>query len=147
MGQPNSSFKNKSHLHGLAIYVKEGPCFARDLNNSYLRYQFSSFLSVSYVFFFNGSSISIFFVQFFYVVSSNIEKVFSTNPFLTYSSLETWEVLQRGGQPIIAELIHLVNFTIFLSSAALLKLLTIPLASLTVKLIALLFRISLQLLT
>ena len=65
MGQPNSSFKNKSHLHGLAIYVKEGPCFACDLNNSYLRYQFASFLSVSYVFFFNGSLISIFFVQFF----------------------------------------------------------------------------------
>ena len=41
----------------------------------------------------------------------------------------------------------LVNLIIFLSSAALLKLLTIPLTSLTVKLIALLFKVSLQLLT
>ena len=65
--------------------MKEGPCFTRDLNDSYLRYKLASFLSGSCLFFFfDGSSISGLFLHSFCVVSSNIEKVFSVNPFLVY---------------------------------------------------------------
>ena len=49
---------SSTHMHGLAVYVKEGLPFARDLSlenfaNSYFCFQLALFHSVSYFFFLN----------------------------------------------------------------------------------------------
>ena len=73
-----------THMHGLAVYVKEGLPFARDLSlensaDSYLCLQLALLHSVSYFFFLYrspSSSLSTAFDS----VSSNIDKVLSINP-------------------------------------------------------------------
>ena len=52
-----------AHMHGLAVYVKEGPHFARDLSlensvDSYLCFRLALLCSVSYFFFLYCSSSS-----------------------------------------------------------------------------------------
>ena len=68
-----------THMHGLAVYVKEGLPFARDLSleNSLL---FSTgFTSVSYFFFlYRSPSLSL--CTIFDSISSNIDEVLSMNP-------------------------------------------------------------------
>ena len=75
---------SSTHMHGLAVYVKEGLPFARDLSlehsaDSYLCFRLALLHSVSYFFFlyrflaiFPGTSID--------SISSNIGEVLSINP-------------------------------------------------------------------
>ena len=71
-------------MHGLAVYVKEGLPFARDLSlensaDSYLCFQLALLHSVSYFFFFYRSPSSSL-CTVFYSVSSTIDEVLSINP-------------------------------------------------------------------
>ena len=73
-----------THMHGLAVYVKEGLPFARDLSleNSadyYLFFRLALLQSVSYFFFlYRSPSLSLSTV--FDSISSNIDEVLSINP-------------------------------------------------------------------
>ena len=75
---------SSTHMHGLAVYVKEGLLFARDLSlensaDSYLCFQLALLHSVSYFFFlYRSPSSSLCTV--FDSISSNIDEVLSTNP-------------------------------------------------------------------
>ena len=75
---------SSTHMHGLAVFVKEGLPFARDLSlensaDSYLRFQLAFRQSVSYFFFlYRSPSSSLCTV--FYSISSNIDEVLSINP-------------------------------------------------------------------
>ena len=71
-------------MHGLAVYVKEGLPFARDLSlenstGSYLCFRLALLHSVSY-FFFLYQSLSSSFCTVFDFISSNINQVLSINP-------------------------------------------------------------------
>ena len=71
-------------MHGLAVYVKEGLPFARDLAlensaDSYLCFQLALFHSVSYFFFLYQSPSSAL-CTVFDSISSNIDEVLSINP-------------------------------------------------------------------
>ena len=78
--QKNSS----THMHGLAVYVKEGLPFARDLSlensaDSYLCFRLALLHSVSYFFFlYRSPSSSLCMV--FDSISSNIDEVLLVNP-------------------------------------------------------------------
>ena len=73
-----------THMHGLAVYVKEGLTFSRDLEiensaDSYLCFQLALLHSVSYFFFlYRSPSSSLCTV--FDSISSNIDEVLSINP-------------------------------------------------------------------
>ena len=73
-----------THMHGLAIYVKERLQFVRDLSledyaDSYLCFPLASLHSVSYFFFlYQSPYLSLCMV--FDTISSNIDEVFSFNP-------------------------------------------------------------------
>ena len=73
-----------THMHGLAVYVKEGLPFARDLSlensaDSYLFFRLALLQSVSYFFFlYRSPSLSLSTV--FDSISSNIDEVLSINP-------------------------------------------------------------------
>ena len=74
--------KDSTHMHGLAVYVKEGLPFARDLSlensaDSYLCFRLASLHSVSYFFFLYRSPSSLCTV--FDSISSNIDEVLSIN--------------------------------------------------------------------
>ena len=75
---------SSTHTHDLAVFVKEGLPFARDLSlensaDSYLRFQLAFRQSVSYFFFlYRSHSSSLCTV--FYSISSNIDEVLSINP-------------------------------------------------------------------
>ena len=71
-------------MHGLAVYVKEGLPFARDLSleksaDSYLSFRLALLHSVSYFFFLYQSSSSAL-CTLFDSISSNIDEVLSINP-------------------------------------------------------------------
>ena len=71
-------------MHGLAVYVKEGLSFARDLSlensaDSYLSFQLVLLPSVSYFFFLYWST-SLSFCTVFDSISSNIDEILSINP-------------------------------------------------------------------
>ena len=71
-------------MHGLAVYVKEGLPFARDLSlensaDSYLCFRLALFHSVSY-FFFLYRSLSLSSCMVFNSISSIIDEVLSVNP-------------------------------------------------------------------
>ena len=73
-----------THMHGLAVYVKEGLPFARDLSlensaDSYLCFRLALLHSVSYFFFLCRSPSSIL-CMVFDSISSNIDEVLSINP-------------------------------------------------------------------
>ena len=75
---------SSSHMHGLAIYVKEGLSFARDLSpensaDSCLCFQLALLHSVSYFFFLYRSPSSAL-CMVFDSISSNIDEVLSINP-------------------------------------------------------------------
>ena len=70
-------------MHGLAVYLKEGLSFARDLflenfKDSYLCFRLSLLHSVSYFFFLYRSPLSLRIV--FDSISSEIDEVLSINP-------------------------------------------------------------------
>ena len=70
-----------THMHGLAVYVKEGLPLARDLSleNSYLCFRLTLLHSVSYFFFLYRSPSSAL-CTVFDSISSNIDEVLSINP-------------------------------------------------------------------
>ena len=73
-----------THMHGLAVYVKEGLPFPRNLSlknsaDSYLCFRLALFHSVSYFFFLYQSPSSAL-CTVFDSISSNIDEVFSINP-------------------------------------------------------------------
>ena len=75
---------SSTHMHGLAVYVKEGLPFARDLSlensaDSYLCFQLALLHSVSYFFFLYRSPFSSL-CTVFDSISSNIDEVLSINP-------------------------------------------------------------------
>ena len=75
---------SSTHMHGLAVYVKEGLPFARDLSlensvDSYLCFQLALLHSVSYFFFLYRSPSSLL-CTVFDSISSNIDEVLSINP-------------------------------------------------------------------
>ena len=73
-----------THMHGLAVYVKEGLLFARDLSlensaDSYLCFRLALLHSVSYFFFlYRSPSLSVCAV--FDSISFNIDEVLLINP-------------------------------------------------------------------
>ena len=73
-----------THMHGLAVYVKEGLPFARDLSlensaDSYLCFRLALLHSVSYFFFLYQSPSSLL-CTVFDSISSNIDEVLLINP-------------------------------------------------------------------
>ena len=74
-------------MHGLAVYVKEGLPFARDLSlensaDSYLCFRLALLHSVSYFFFLYRSPSSSSYTV-FDSISSNIDKIHSANVFVS----------------------------------------------------------------
>ena len=74
---------SSTHMHGLAVYVKEGLPFAWDLSlensaDSYLYFQLALLHSVSYFFLYQSPSSALCTV--FDSISSNIDEVLSINP-------------------------------------------------------------------
>ena len=103
-------------MHGLAVYVKEGLPFARDVSlensaDSYLCFRLALLHSVSYFFFlFRSPSLS--FCTVFYSILTKIDEVFSINPsahLLLFLFLETLTSIIRTGLPI---LVVCYNFSI-----------------------------------
>ena len=139
-------------MHGLAVYVKEGLPFERDLSlenssDSYLCFRLALLHSVSYFFFLYRSPSSAL-CTVFDSVSSNIMRFSRSTHLLMFLSLETLMSIIRTGLLILVELIDLVNFVItFLSQMTLLRWLTFLLGSQTVILIVQLFWIYFFLLT
>ena len=77
--------ESNTHMHGLAVYVKEGLPFARDLSlensaDSYLCFRLALLHSVSY-FFFLYRSPSSFLCMVFDSILSNMDEVLSINPY------------------------------------------------------------------
>ena len=104
-----------THMHGLAVYVKEELHFARDLSlenstDSYLSFRLALLHSVSYFFFLCRSP--------FLALCTVFDSMgFSRSThLLMFLSLETLTSIIRTGLPILVELIDLVNpVIIFLS--------------------------------
>ena len=130
-------------MHGLAVYVKEGLPFARDLSlensaDCYLCFRLALLHSASYFFFlYQSPSLSLCMV--FYCISSNIDEVLSINPPANVSVFADFNVHHKdwltysGGTDRPAELCY-SSFKM-----TLLRWLTFLLRSLTVILRALLF--------
>ena len=135
---------SSTHMHGLAVYVKEGLTFARDLSlensaNSYLCFRPALLHSMSYFFFLYGSPSSSL-CTVFDSISSNVDEVLSINPSPNVFVFGDLTSIIRTGLPILVELIDLVNSVIiFLSQATLIRWLTFLLGSQTVILTVLLF--------
>ena len=75
---------SSTHMHGLAVYVKEGLPFAQDLSlensaDSYICFQLALLHSVSYFLLFYRSP-SLLLCTVFYSISSNMDEVLSINP-------------------------------------------------------------------
>ena len=75
---------SSTHVHGLAVYVKEGLPFARDLSlenfsDCYLSFRLALLHSVSYFFFLYRSPSSSLCMS-FYCISCNIDEVLSISP-------------------------------------------------------------------
>ena len=116
-------------MFGLAVYVKEGLPFARDLSlensaDSYLCFRLALLHSVSY-FFFLCRSPSLSLCMVFDSISSNIDELLLINPSANVFVFGDFNVIIRTGLPILVELIDVVNSVIiFLSQMTLLKWLT-----------------------
>ena len=122
---PSIQKDSSTHMHGLAVYVKEGLPFARDLSlensaDSYLCFRLALLHSVSYFFFLYRSPSSAL-CTVFDSISSNIDEVLLINPSANVLSLKTLTSIIRTGLPILVELIDLVkSVIIFLSQTTLL---------------------------
>ena len=142
---------SSTHMHGLAVYVKEGLPFAWDLSleNSSDSYVFdwlyftqchTSFSSIDHLL-----QLCAQFLILFHLTQTRLSR--STH-LLMFLSLETLTSIIRTGLHIPVELINLVNFVItFLSQMTLLRWLTFLLGSQNVILIVQLFWIYFFLLT
>ena len=135
---------SSTHMHGLAVYVKEGLPFAWDLSleNSadsyyvfdqlYFTQCLNSFSSINHLL-----QLCARFLILFHLTQMGFSR--STH-LLMFLSLETLTSIIRTGLLILVEMIYLVNFVItFLSQMTLLRWLTFLLGYQTVILIVLLF--------
>ena len=110
-----------THMHGLAVYVKEGLPFAQDLSlensaDSFLCFSLALLHAVSFLLFFLLSITFSSLCMVFDSISSNIDDVLSINSSADVLSLETLKAIIRIGLPILVELIDLVySVIIFLS--------------------------------
>ena len=141
---PLTRKESSTHIHRLAVYVKEVFPFARDLSlgntaDSYWCFRLALHHSVSYFFFlYRSPSLSLFTV--FDSILSNIDVVLSINPYANVFFLKNLTSVIRTGLPILMELIDQVkSVIIFLSQMTLLRWLTFLLGFQTVILIVLLF--------
>ena len=112
---------SSTHMHGLAVYVKEGLPFAQDLSlensaDSYLCFRLALLHSVSYFFFLYRSPSSAL-CTVFDSISSNIDEVLLINPSAVFFlSLETFNIHHKdwltysGGTDWPGELCY--NFSI-----------------------------------
>ena len=104
---------SSTHMHGLAVYVKEGLPFAWGLflENSAdsCLFRLALLHSVYYFFILYGSP-SLPLCMVFDCISSNIDEV-SRSTHLLFLSMETLMFIIRTGLPILVELINLVNFS------------------------------------
>ena len=122
-------------MHGLAVYVKEGLPFARDLSlensaDSYLCFRLALLHSVSHFFFLYQSPSSSLCTVFDSIYL--IQMTFSPSAcLLRCLSLEALTSVMRTGSSILVELIELAN-SIIKSQMTLLRWLTFLLGSLTV---------------
>ena len=86
-------------MHGLAVHVKEGLPFARDLSlensaDSYLCFRLALLHSVSYfIFFYRSPSSSL--CTFFDSISSNIDEVLLINPSVTFFDFGDFNVHRK----------------------------------------------------
>ena len=125
-----------THMLGLAVYVKWGLPFARELSlensaDSYLCFLLALLHSVS-CFFYLCRSPSSLLCTVFYSISSNTDEILSINP---SANMFVFADLKSMIKTILVELIDLVNSVIvFLSQLILLRWLTFLLGSLTVTL-------------
>ena len=100
-------------MHGLAVYVKEGLPFARDLYlensaDSYLCFQLALLHSVSYFFLYRSCSLLLCTV--FDSVSSNIDEVLSINPSANVFVFGDFNVLLRSLTLILTVLLFWISF-------------------------------------
>ena len=141
-----------THMHGLAVYVKEGLPFARYLSrensaDSYLCFRLALLHSVPYfVFLYRSPSLALCTV--FDSVSSNRDEVLSMNLSANVFVFGDFNVHHKDWLTYSGGTDRLVNSVIIsLSQMILLRYLTFLLGSLTVTLTVLLFRIDFFLLT
>ena len=90
---------SSTHVHGLAVYVKEGLPFARDLSlensaDSYICFRLTSLHSVSY-FFFLYQSPFLSLCKVFDSISSNIDEVLTINPSANVFALGDFSVYHK----------------------------------------------------
>ena len=132
-----------THMHGRAVYMKEGLPFGLDVSlessaDSYLHFWLALLNSVSYFFFLYQSPLLLCTV--FNSVSSNINEVFSINPSTNGFVFGDFNIHHKDWLTYYGGTIDLVNSVIiFLFRMILLRLLTFLLRSLTVTLTVLLF--------
>ena len=135
-----------THMHGLAVYVKQGLLFARDLQRSLqiLIYVFDWLYFTQCLTCCSSIDLLLQLCARFLILFHLTKMRFSRSThLLMFLSLETLTSIIRTGLPILVELINLVNSVIiFLSELTLLRWLTFLLGSQTVILIVLLFWIS-----
>ena len=142
---------SSTHMHGLAVYVKEGLPFAWDLSlensaDSYLCFWLALLHLVSYFFFLYQSPLLLCTV--FDSISFNIDEVLSINPSANVFVFRDLTSIIKTGLPILVELIDLANSVIiYLSQTTLLRWLTFLIGSQTMILTVLLFWIAFFLLT
>ena len=103
-----------THMHSLAVYMKKGHHFVRDLSlensvDSYFCFWLALLHSASYFFFLCQSSSSSSYTAFDYI-SSNIAEVLSINPSANVFDIREFVMsIIRTGSPILVELTDLVN--------------------------------------
>ena len=111
-----------THMHGLAVYVKEELPLARDVSlenseDSYLCFRLALLHSVSYFFFLYRSPISFslrFCARFLILFHLTSMRFSRSTHLLMFLSLETLTSIIRTGLPILVELIDQANsVTIF----------------------------------
>ena len=105
-----------THMYGLAVYVKEGLPFARDVSLEHSTDSYLCFTTFS-VFLFFPLSITVNFINFFFdSTSSSIDEVLSINPSANMFVFGDLTSIIRIGLPILVEPIDLVNFVIIFLS-------------------------------
>ena len=140
---------SSTHTHGLAVYVKEGLPFTRNLSlenseDSYLCFRLALLHSVSYFFFLYRSPSSAL-SSVFDSISSNIDQVLSINPSANVFVFGDFNVYHKdwltssGGIDLPAELCYNFSISNHRQEMILLRWLTFLLGSQTVILIVLLF--------
>ena len=121
---------SSTHMHGLAVYVKEGLPFARDLSlensaDSYLSFRLALLHSVSYfIFLYRSPSLSLCTV--FDPISSNIDEVLSNNPSANMFAVADFNVHHKDWLTYSAVLIDLVNSVILFISNDLTQMVNFP---------------------